>query len=116
VFDGGMGAASSSSWRPVALLWPEPGVRYDRPAMLSRRRFLQTVSASLLAAPIAVEAQPATRPTRIGFLPIGSPSNPFDRVLVEALRQGLRDVGWSRIATSCSMSSGSAVSLTPLRR
>jgi hypothetical protein len=37
--------------------------------------------------------QQAKSPTRIGFLPIGSPSNTYDRSLVEAFRQGLRRVG-----------------------
>ena len=32
-------------------------------------------------------------PTRIGFLPLGSPSSAYDRALVEAFRLGLREVG-----------------------
>jgi putative ABC transport system substrate-binding protein len=40
----------------------------------------------------AVRAQQAENPVRIGFLPIGSPSNSFDQSLVEAFRQGLRHV------------------------
>jgi putative ABC transport system substrate-binding protein len=32
-------------------------------------------------------------PTLIGFLPLGSPSNSYDRSLVDAFRQGLREVG-----------------------
>ena len=35
----------------------------------------------------------AVTPTRIGFLPLGSPSNSYDQSLVEAFRKGLRDVG-----------------------
>ena len=31
--------------------------------------------------------------TRIGLLPFGSPSNDYDRSLVEAFRFGLREVG-----------------------
>jgi len=61
--------------------------------MITRLRFLATAGAALLMAPLAVEAQPAGGPTRIGFLPIGSPSSAYDRSLVEAFRQGLRDVG-----------------------
>jgi len=38
-------------------------------------------------------AQPAKKPARIGFLPLGSPSNAYDRSLVEAFRQGLRQAG-----------------------
>ena len=47
---------------------------------------------SLLAALPAIEAQ-SKAPVRIGFLPLGSPSNPYDRGLVDAFRQGLREVG-----------------------
>jgi putative ABC transport system substrate-binding protein len=49
--------------------------------------------ACLLAPALAVEAQPASSPVRIGMLPLGSPSNPYDRSLVEAFRQGLREAG-----------------------
>src|SRR5438309_5535338 len=62
-------------------------------SMIARRRFLATACAALLTAPLAVEAQPAGGPARIGFLPLGSPSSAYDRSLVEAFRQGLRDVG-----------------------
>jgi putative ABC transport system substrate-binding protein len=60
--------------------------------MLNRRGFLRVSGLGVLAMPLAVEAQPRN-PPRIGFLPIGSPSNPYDRAFVEAFRQGLRDVG-----------------------
>src|SRR5882672_8170983 len=62
-------------------------------SMIARRRFLATACAALLMAPLAVEAQPAGGPARIGLLPLGSPSSAYDRSLVEAFRQGLRDVG-----------------------
>jgi putative ABC transport system substrate-binding protein len=61
--------------------------------MITRRRFLATAGSTILAAPLGVEAQPASGPARIGFLPLGSPSNAYDRSLVEAFRQGLRDAG-----------------------
>jgi hypothetical protein len=32
-------------------------------------------------------------PVRLAFTPVGSPSNPYDRSLVEAFRRGLRRVG-----------------------
>jgi putative ABC transport system substrate-binding protein len=50
------------------------------------------IALALLAGPLAVDAQLKT-PVRIGFLPLGSPSNAYDRSLVEAFRQGLREVG-----------------------
>ena len=61
--------------------------------VLARRTFLRLVTGSLLAAPLAAEAQPLPSPVRIGFLPLGLPSSAYDRSLVEAFRQGLRDVG-----------------------
>jgi putative ABC transport system substrate-binding protein len=48
--------------------------------------------ALLVTGPLAVDAQLKT-PVRIGFLPLGSLSNAYDRSLVEAFRQGLREVG-----------------------
>jgi hypothetical protein len=48
---------------------------------------------ALLAAPSVVHAQPTGGLARIGFLPLGSPGNAYDRSLVEAFRLGLRDVG-----------------------
>ena len=47
----------------------------------------------LVATPFPAEAQPANSPARIGLLPFGSPSNAYDRSLVEAFRHGLREVG-----------------------
>lgn len=55
-----------------------------------RRAFLGSLAGGLLAAAPAI-AQPASRPPLIGFLPLGSPSNVYDRALVEAFRQGLRE-------------------------
>ena len=46
----------------------------------------------LLAAPVAAEAQPAGKLWRIGYLDQGPASR--NKAYVEALRQGLRDLGW----------------------
>ena len=59
---------------------------------MDRRAFLGTVA--LLAAPAAVEAQPAKRNVRIGFLSASSPSDPRTQTFVESFRQGLRELGW----------------------
>lgn len=48
---------------------------------------------ALLAAPFVAHAQQTGGLARIGFLPLGSPGNAYDRSLVEAFRLGLRDVG-----------------------
>jgi putative tryptophan/tyrosine transport system substrate-binding protein len=47
----------------------------------------------LLAAPLTAGAQQPDGPVRIGFIPLGSPSNAYDMSLVEAFRQGLREAG-----------------------
>jgi putative ABC transport system substrate-binding protein len=59
---------------------------------VDRRRFLLTSLAGALAAPFAAGAQPAGKGWRIGFLSsqAASASQPY----VEALRQGLRELGY----------------------
>jgi putative ABC transport system substrate-binding protein len=57
-----------------------------------RRRAFITLLGGAVAWPLAARAQQAENPVRIGFLPIGSPSNSYDQSLVEAFRRGLREV------------------------
>src|SRR4029453_17299986 len=59
---------------------------------MKRRTFLAMVPASLLAAPFAVEAQQAGKVYRIGYPGFGAPAASANRV--EALRAGLRDLGY----------------------
>jgi putative ABC transport system substrate-binding protein len=59
---------------------------------VDRRAFLSAVTGSLLAGPIVAETQQASRVWRIGFLGATSPSG--YATLVEALRQGLRDLDY----------------------
>ncbi len=59
--------------------------------MISRRTFLATVTAGLLAAPLAAGAQQAGKLYRVGFL-WDSPAVFPDAI--EAFRQGLRDLGY----------------------
>src|SRR5262245_3076279 len=85
----------------LSLCAPSPPPRalhplsYDRAPMMNRRGFLRTVSASLLAAPVAVEAQPAGEVHRVGVIlttsPIAEmsgpePVHPLLRPYVHALR------------------------------
>ena len=60
--------------------------------MISRRAFVGTVVASLVAAPLAAEAQQPSRVAVIGVLNPGSvnPGSP----MLPAFRQGLRELGW----------------------
>ena len=60
--------------------------------MITRRDFIGTLAGGLLAAPLAAEAQPAGKLYRIGFL--GSVSAFGYAKQVEALRAGLRDLGY----------------------
>jgi putative ABC transport system substrate-binding protein len=57
--------------------------------MIDRRAFVSGVTLVLLAAPFAVEGQAVAQMARIGML-ASSPSDP----LVEAFRQGLRELGY----------------------
>ena len=58
---------------------------------MNRRVFLTGLSGSLLAAPLAAEAQQAAKVARIGYLAANLAGNPY---LHEAFRQGLRDLGY----------------------
>ncbi len=60
---------------------------------MRRREFITLLGGAAVAWPLAAHAQQAENPVRIGFLPIGTSSNTYDRSLVEAFRQGLREVG-----------------------
>jgi len=59
---------------------------------MNRRSFLGTLTGGLLAAPLAVEAQQAGHPYRIGF--ISMRSGPADNPQLDAFRGGLRELGY----------------------
>ena len=59
---------------------------------MRRRQFIKLIGGAAAARPLAAHAQqPASSLTRIGFLPLGSPSSGSDLSLVEAFRKGVRD-------------------------
>lgn len=60
---------------------------------MRRREFITLLCGATAAWPLAARAQQANGPVRLGFLPLGSSSNAYDGSLVEAFRQGLRQVG-----------------------
>ena len=60
--------------------------------MMRRRDFIAALGGAAAAWPLAARAQ-QKGPVRLGFLPLGLPSNAYDQSLVEAFRQGLRQVG-----------------------
>ena len=60
---------------------------------MKRRTFLAMVPASLLAAPLAAEAQQAGKVWQIGFLGSGTPTG-WGGLGIEAIRLGLRDHGY----------------------
>jgi ABC-type uncharacterized transport system substrate-binding protein len=59
--------------------------------VIGRRTFLGVIAGGLLAAPLATEAQQAAKIARIGLLANNPAANPH---LIEAFRQGLRDLGY----------------------
>jgi len=61
------------------------------PAML----FILALAFVLLAAPLAVEAQQAGKTSRIAFVHYPARLSPVALAGLEALRQGLRDLGWN---------------------
>jgi putative ABC transport system substrate-binding protein len=66
--------------------------------MISRRRFLATVGASLALVPVAIDAQPLEKAARIGFLISGSATlNAPNGILappLRAFREGLNELGF----------------------
>jgi len=61
--------------------------------MISRRESMALLGSAAASWPLAARAQPHKGPVRLGFLPIGSPRNAYDRSLTEAFQEGLRRVG-----------------------
>jgi putative tryptophan/tyrosine transport system substrate-binding protein len=60
---------------------------------MKRRQFITLLASAAAAWPVMARAQHAKGPTRIGLLPFGSPSNDYDKSLVDAFRSGLRLAG-----------------------
>jgi SAM-dependent methyltransferase len=58
---------------------------------MRRREFITLVGGAAAVWPITLRAQQGS--VRIGFVPLGSPDNNYDRSLVESFRQGLRIAG-----------------------
>ena len=61
--------------------------------MIDRRAFITIVSGSILAPPLAAEAQPAGRVYRVGILGEAA-SDPSEARLWQAFRSGMRERGW----------------------
>src|SRR5262245_18168179 len=65
--------------------------------MIRRREFITLLGGAAFAGqfprPTTANAQQAEAAYRLGLVPLGSPSNKYDQSLVEAFRQGLRQVG-----------------------
>jgi putative tryptophan/tyrosine transport system substrate-binding protein len=59
---------------------------------MRRREFITLLGGAGMTWPLSARAQQTKSPARIGMLPIGLPSNTYDKSLVESFRQGLRDV------------------------
>src|SRR4051812_5912790 len=61
--------------------------------VMRRRQFISVVWSAAAAWPLGLRAQGFQVPARIGLLPLGLSTSVYDRSLVEAFRQGLRDAG-----------------------
>jgi putative ABC transport system substrate-binding protein len=57
------------------------------------RRGFNILLGSAVTWPLVTHAQQANNPFRIGYVPLGLPTNATDQLFVEAFRKGLRDVG-----------------------
>jgi putative tryptophan/tyrosine transport system substrate-binding protein len=60
---------------------------------MKRREFILLGGGAIAVWPLAARSQQLQNPPRIGVLPIGSASNTYDQLLVDAFRKGLREVG-----------------------
>jgi ABC-type uncharacterized transport system substrate-binding protein len=60
---------------------------------MRRREFITLLVGAAGTWPVAAVAQQNSSAIRLGFVPLGSSSNAYDRSLVEAFQQGLRQVG-----------------------
>jgi putative tryptophan/tyrosine transport system substrate-binding protein len=60
---------------------------------MRRREFITLLGGAAIAWPLTARAQQAEKPVQIGYVALGSRSNTYDQLFVEAFRQGLRDVG-----------------------
>ena len=61
---------------------------------MERRTFLIALGSGLLAAPLAAHAQQPARVARIGYLATGPLDSPEQRSVLDAFRQGLRELGY----------------------
>ena len=59
--------------------------------MIDRRTFVSALAGGLVAAPLLVRAQQATKTHRLGFLRIDRPPQAY----IDAFEQGLRDRGYT---------------------
>src|SRR4249920_3858131 len=62
--------------------------------VMDRRTFVTLVAGTCLLEPLAVRAQQAGKVFRIGLLVPATEPTPGGRIDLEALRTGLRDLGW----------------------
>ena len=62
--------------------------------MVNRRTFVTLIAGTCLLGPLAVRAQQTGKIVRIGLLAPYTGPTPGDRIDLDALRAGLRDLGW----------------------
>ncbi len=62
--------------------------------MVNRRTFVTLIAGTCLLGPLAVRAQQSDKVVRIGLLAPSTGPTPGDRIDLDELRRGLRDLGW----------------------
>jgi putative tryptophan/tyrosine transport system substrate-binding protein len=60
---------------------------------MRRRELITLLGVAATGGPLPAQAQGVQSPARLGFVPLGSPSNEYDQSLVETFRKGLDRVG-----------------------
>jgi putative tryptophan/tyrosine transport system substrate-binding protein len=72
------------------------GLTQTEPAdrTMTRRALIAIAATGLVAWPLVARAQQQARSARLGYLGLGSPEAAATVVRVEALRAGLRDLGY----------------------
>src|SRR5262249_57063894 len=89
------GRSDCSLWAENPAVGAGAGRRGDR--VMDRRAFIAMVGGCVLTAPLVAEAQRAGKSVTVGYLGNSSPS--LEANLVDAVRDGLRQLGYVEVRT-----------------
>jgi putative tryptophan/tyrosine transport system substrate-binding protein len=85
---------TSRYWRVPPPIQPTAPVRRIGLATILTLAVLASVALGILGAPLATEAQAPPREPRVGYLSIGSASDPRRAAIFDAFRKALQDLGY----------------------